>query len=78
MRMVVLGEGIEDILPSKNSWNSGLFVMRIGIAFRILDFIVKKVNIFCYTRAKYVHGSMRERKNLGIDYKSIKRLSTKN
>ena len=46
MRMVVLGEGIEDILPSKNSWNSGLFVMRIGIAFRILDFIVKKVNIF--------------------------------
>ena len=75
--IVVLGEGIEDILPPKNSWNSGLVVMRIGIALRILDFIVKRVNIFNIQELNMSMEATREHKNLVIDCKS-KRSSTKN
>ena len=63
MRIIVLGEGIEDILPPKNSWNSGLVVMRIGIALRILDFIVKRVNIFNIQELNMSMEATREHKN---------------
>ena len=41
--MLPVGERIEDLLPSENSWNSGLVAITIGIFFQILVFIVKKV-----------------------------------
>ena len=41
--MIIKGERIEDLLPSENSWNSGLVAVKVGIFFHILVFIVKKV-----------------------------------
>ena len=46
----MLGERIEDLLPSENSWNSGLVAITVGIFFQFLVFLVKKVrkvNIYC-------------------------------
>ena len=40
----ISGERIEDVLPPKNLWNSGVMVIKTAFFFQLLAFLVKKVN----------------------------------
>ena len=39
----ISGERIEDVLPPKNLWNSGVMVIKTAFLFQLLAFLVKKV-----------------------------------
>ena len=55
----MLGEGIEELLPCENSWNSGLLAVKVGIFFHILVFLVKKVEMISllnFTSFSKVHA----------------------
>ena len=41
----ISGERIEDVLPPKNLWNSGVMVIKTAFLFQLLAFLVKKVNL---------------------------------
>ena len=53
------GEGIEELLPCENSWNSGLVAVKVGIFFHILVYFVKKVKMISllhFTSFSKVHA----------------------